>query len=236
MQAFKSSVFYAFLTLWTIICFVAGAPLFLTFHSRTIRLIGHYWAWGILRALKIICNLDFKIKGEEHLPKGAYIIASKHQSMWETVFLTAYIPEAVFILKKELTQIPLYGWYLQIVGMISIDRKAGFDAIKKVVKAAQQSLAAGKVIIIFPEGTRTLVGKSRPYNPGIAAIHQRCPEIPIVPMALNSGCFWGKGLSVIAPGCVEVEFLAAHKSQMERKELLSKLQKEIDLKSNILAK
>jgi 1-acyl-sn-glycerol-3-phosphate acyltransferase len=208
----------------------------LTFNRNIATFIGYAWANGVLFGLKKICNLSYKIKGKENIPKAPFLVASKHQSTWETVFLTAYFKNAKYILKKELTRIPFYGWYLLLTRMIYIDRKLGVRAIKKIAQDTKRTLEEKNIVIIFPEGTRVKPNESKAYLPGIAAIHQANSHIPILPVALNSGCYWPKGLSLIRPGEVEIEFLEPITTELSKSELLSVLKEKIDSHSNMLTK
>lgn len=235
MQILRSVVFHIFITFWTIFIFTFLSPLLLTFNPKAVTIIGLVWAKVVLLALKIICKLSYEVRGKENLPQAPYIITSKHQSTWETVFLTAYFKDAKYILKKELTRIPFYGWYLLASGMIYIDRSLGFSAIKKIVKDTTISLKKDNIIIIFPEGTRVAPGESKEIQPGVAAIHKHNKHIPIVPVALNSGMFWPKGLKVIKPGKIIISFLPPLNEELEKGELLKKLKENIDLESNLLA-
>ena len=115
----------------------------------------------------------------------------QHQSAWETLVFHLLLDDPVFILKRELLKVPLIGWYMRKSGSIPIDRAAGFRSIKAMLPEVERALANGSQVIVFPEGTRTPPGQRRPYHPGIAAIYART-EAPIVPVALNSGMFWGR--------------------------------------------
>lgn len=235
MQFIRSILFHVFLTIWTALIFMLLSPLLLTFNQNVVTIIGYTWANGVLLAVRIICRLSYEIRGLENLPPAPYIIACKHQSAWETVFLTAHFRNAKYILKKELTRIPFYGWYLLLSKMIYIDRSLGFQAIKKIVRDATKSLQEGNVIIIFPEGTRVQPGESKEIQPGIAAIHKHNKDIPIVPVSLNSGLFWPKGIKMINPGKVIINFLPPINLELQKEELLKTLKENIDYNSNSLA-
>ncbi len=234
MQIIRSAIFHLFMGVWTPLIFMLLSPLLLTFNQNLITIIGYIWAKGILIALKIICNLDYEISGEENVPQAPFILASKHQSSWETVFLSAYFRNAKFILKQELTRIPFYGWYLLSSGMIHINRGLGISAIKKIVKDTTSCLKAGKSVIIFPEGTRVKPGEPRDIQPGIAAIHKCNKNIPIIPITLNSGLYWPKGLSLIKPGKITIKFLSPINEELQKEALLKRLKENIDYNSNLL--
>jgi 1-acyl-sn-glycerol-3-phosphate acyltransferase len=197
--------------------------------------MGYFWAKGVLIALKLICNLSVNLEGEKNIPNKPFIIACKHQSTWETIFLTAYFREAKFILKKELGRIPFYGWYLVLSGMIRIDRKLGVRAIKKVISNTTLVLKKGGIVAIFPEGTRVKPSENVEYQPGVAAIHKANANIPILPIAVNSGYYWPKGISLIKRGAVTIRFLPPITSKNKKDELLKTLKETIDYHSNLLA-
>ena len=151
-MAFRSSLFYLTLILLTLILGILGIPLLLTFNCKWISKIGEVWGGCALKFLKLICGLDYKIEGLKNLPAGQpVIVASKHSSAWETIFLLKLLHPAAFILKRELVRIPIYGWYLPAMGMISISRSDKIQAIKKVIRGSKDRLAKGFNIVIFPE-------------------------------------------------------------------------------------
>lgn len=227
MSFFGSIVFLIFLNLWTVLVALAGLPLLFAPHAAT-TWVGHIWAHGTLVGLRLFCRIRYEIRGEEHLPKGGFIIASKHQSAWDTVIFLKMFRRSSYILKKELLRIPFYGWYLPAMGMIAIDRKGGASALKDMVKTAKQRIAEGRVIVIFPEGTRTKPGAEIPeYQPGISAIYTQT-DVPVVPAAVNSGLYWGKGQFLKKPGKIILEFLPPIPPGLKRKEFMEQLHSSIE--------
>jgi 1-acyl-sn-glycerol-3-phosphate acyltransferase len=130
-------------------------------------------------------------------------------------------------LKRELLWVPLIGWYLRKAGAIAIDRAAGFRAIKLILPAVERALARGSQVIVFPEGTRTPVGRSRAYHPGIAAIYART-KAPVMPVALNSGLFWPRRRLLKYPGVVTLQVLPPMRRGMERKAFMRELEARIE--------
>ena len=224
-----NGVFYG----WTALCCVAGLPLLLG-PRIGIYYLGRAWAHPIIAALKITCGLDYEVRGRENLPKGAVLIAAKHQSAWDTIIFSLLLWDHCFVLKKELTRIPLFGWYLTRAGLIPVDRRGGAAALKKMVADARQVAAAGRPIVIFPEGTRVAPGDHRPYHPGVAALYGQL-DVPVVPCALNSGLFWGRRSFAKRPGTIVLEFLPAIAPGQPRKTFLAELEQAIEGLSRALA-
>ena len=184
--------------------------------------------------LKHVVGLDYRVVGAENLPQGSAIYAAKHQSAWETLFLSRYLHYPAFVLKRELLSIPLFGWYLRKVGMIAIDRKAGASALRDMTRQSAAVFAEGRSLLIFPEGTRVAPGQQRPYQPGIAGLYGQL-KVPVVPIALNSGLFWGRRSYVKKPGTITVEILPAIQPGLDRKALMRDLENRIETAANRLA-
>ncbi|WP_130122163.1 lysophospholipid acyltransferase family protein [Rickettsiales endosymbiont of Peranema trichophorum] len=231
----RSALFYAIAVIWTALLFFAALPIFVTFNSNIISYVGLLWAKVMLLMLKACCGLSYQVEGLDTVPDTPFIIACKHQSAWETIFLSSCFKNSKFILKKELTYIPFFGWYIILVGMIWIDRKSGIHSLKRIARDVATALnKSDNVVVIFPEGTRTKPLESVEYKSGILAIHKVNREIPIVPVALNSGVFWPKGL-LIKPGTVTIKFLEPISHSTDQRQLLKLLKEKIDLESNLLA-
>lgn len=164
-------------------------------------------AWGRINIplLKYICGLKHEIKGWENLPKeGSYIIMAKHQSAWETISLRGLLPfNQAWVLKEELLKLPFFGWALKASKQIAIDRKAGKKALRQLLEQGQDALDQGRVVIIFPEGTRTAVGESRKYNIGGAMLAEKSQAL-VIPIAHNAGVFWSRNSIRKYPGIIQV--------------------------------
>lgn len=180
-------------------------------------------------------GIDYKVIGRENIPKGACIIASKHQSEWETFKMHLLLKDPAIVLKRELLNIPLIGWWMSRSGSIAIDRSARTKAISGMTLAARKAAAEGRPIVIFPEGTRVAVGESRPYKSGVAALYQDL-NIPVVPLALNSGLLWSKNSFFKKPGTVTVEFLPPIPPGLPRDEMMQKLRDTLEPAALRLAK
>ena len=232
MTWLRSLIFnISFLVIWTPLICLTFYPLTL-FSSQTAYFVGKTWAQGALLLLRIICGISHKVEGLENLPTSSYIIASKHQSAWDTIVFFLYVHKPAYILKHELMRIPVFSLYLRKMNMIDVKRSDGSKALKSMTTRAAQRLKDGCNIIIFPEGTRSKVGVSEPLQPGIAAIYNH-PDInvPVVPVALNSGKFWGRESFIKKPGVITLKFLPPIKSTLHRKEFMKLLEESINAES-----
>ena len=160
------------------------------------------WARSMLWWLKVTCNIRHEITGIENIPNSPTIILSKHQSTWETFAFQAIFPTQVYVLKRELLWIPIFGWGLAMSSPIAINRAAGREALKQLVEKGKDRLAKGLWVVIFPEGTRIAPKKRGKYHIGGAwlAIHT---QTPVLPVAHNAGDFWPKGF-IKTPGVIQM--------------------------------
>ena len=161
------------------------------------------WARMQVFLLKRLCGLDYRVEGREHLPNGAAIILSKHQSAWETMAFQEIFPQQTWVLKRELMWIPLFGWALALLRPIAIDRGAGRKAIEQVIEQGRERLQSGIWVVVFPEGTRVAPGTRRRYGIGGAVLAAET-GYPIVPVAHNAGSFWPRRGFLKRPGTVRV--------------------------------
>jgi 1-acyl-sn-glycerol-3-phosphate acyltransferase len=205
---------------------VAALPLLLA-PRRTAMRFGRFWAQCVLALLKAIVGLDGEIRGIEHLPTGACLIAMKHQSAWDALILPVVLGDPAVVIKRELLWLPFYGWYAARAGSITIDRRGGAGALRRMVAAAREAVAAARPIVIFPEGTRTAPGQRLTYQPGVAALYQAL-AVPLVPAAVNSGLYWGRRSFVKRPGRILLEFLAPIPPGLPRREVMEELESRIE--------
>ena len=229
MTRFRSALFLIWFFGLTAVMAIAGLLVF-ALGKGAVAAYGRAWAGVMLFGARLICGLGYTTQGLEDTPKGAALIAAKHQSAFETLILPYLFPGACFILKKELMAIPIFGWHLKATGQIAVDRAGGAKALKDMVTQAKQAAAEGRKIIIFPEGTRTAPGESRAYHPGVAALYGAL-DIPVVPVALNSGLYWKRKAFLKLPGRAVLSFLPPIPAGLERRAFLAKLKDEIERKS-----
>ena len=222
---------YIFWTLLIGMIFFLPA-IFLPTHI-TILVVGKIWAQGLYFFLRLFCRLELQAEGWNDIPKQPVIFASKHQSALETFMFHILIHKPVFVLKQELLNIPVFGYYLKKMGMIAIDRNGGIKSLKHLLQQVQEKINLGYSVIIFPEGTRTQPGQHTEYNPGITAIYN-LKVAPVVPIALNTGYFWPKNSFLKKPGKFTIAFLPALSNDLNKKEFMKELQSQIETKSNEL--
>ena len=194
------------------------------------------WAKVSLWALEKLCGIKYEIRGLENLPKeNGFVIACKHQSMWETIVFHLIFDQPVYTWKKELLRIPFYGWFIKAMSGIMIDRKGGHVALKSLLNQAKSYIDKKQNIIIFPQGTRTKVEasiKDYPYQSGIVAIYHHL-QVKVVPASLNSGVCWNKN-DIKKPGTIILEFSPAIEPGLDKKSFLEKLENTIEVKSQKL--
>ena len=222
----RSAAFNALGLVWTVLLVLAAAVC-LPLPGSVTRAIAYHWMVGVQWLLCHVVGLGYEVRGRENIPPGPAIFAFKHQSAWETLATQLLVPDAAIALKRELMQVPLFGWSLKRSGMIGVDRKGGMRALRSLVDGARAAFARGASVIIFPEGRRIPVGQHVPYQPGIAALYGLL-ERPVVPVALNSGLFWGRRSFVKRPGLIVVEFLPPIDPGLDRKTFAVRLQQQLD--------
>ena len=191
------------------------------------------WAWSSLWLLDKICGTKVEFRGLNNIPQGGYIIAPKHQSIWETFALLLHTPDFSYVLKRELTWLPLFGQYLWRAEQIAIDRSSGKSALNQVVERARALLADNRQLFIFPEGTRRPVGAPPSYKFGVAQVYTECGAT-CLPVALNSGLFWPRRSFVRRPGTIVVEYLEPIAPGLDRQQFLTLLQDRIETRTNAL--
>ena len=206
MMIFLRSALYnlCFFTWTLIICVVCLPTLFMK--PIGIIYVGRLWAVGTKFLSCVLLGIKMEVIGKENIPEGPCIIACKHQSAWETIMFYLFCEMPAFVLKKELTKIPLFGWYLTCVGGLIVDRSGGASALKQLILEAKDRLNEGRQLIIFPEGTRVKAGEKGKYQAGIAAIYKNV-NTQVVPAALNSGVIWPKSSFIKTPGTIIIEFM-----------------------------
>lgn len=198
------------------------------------QFVGHAWCRLVQWMLGFSVGMRKRITGLENLPDGPCILVAKHQSAWETLTFHTVVPDPAYILKKELTRIPVFGQFLLLSGQIAVDRSAGGSALKDMIKGAAKALEENRQVIIFPEGTRTPPGSSRPYHPGIYALYKAFPETKVIPVALNSGMFWGRHSFMKYGGLVTMEFMKPIEPGLDRKTFMKEIKTRIDTRTREL--
>ena len=190
------------------------------------------WSRGVILSLRWLAGVRIEIRGRENVPTGAALVAAKHQSMFDVFSQFAILPDACFVMKKELLMVPLFGWHGLKADMIVVDRDGHSAALKKLVRDAKDRLKGTRQIVIFPEGTRGDVGQPGDYKPGIAALYREL-DMPVTPLALNCGGHWDKSL-LVKPGTIVFEYLEPIPAGLKRAEFMRELQTRIDTATKAL--
>lgn len=222
--------FYVSLLVWV----VAGLPV-LILPRICMVFFARYWSLYFLWLCRVVGGLDVEIRGRENIPAGPLLVASKHQSVWETFALLSIFSDPCFILKRELTFIPFFGWYLFKLRNVPIDRKAGSRALVKIIRAAHKEIRVGRgrQILFFPEGTRRPPGAPPEYRYGIAQVYSGL-DVPCLPIGLNAGLYWPRRSLKLRTGKVIVEILPPIPPGLDRAVFFARMQDEIEQSSNRL--
>jgi 1-acyl-sn-glycerol-3-phosphate acyltransferase len=232
MIFFRSLLFNILFTAWALIASIIFAPLFLISREKSLG-CGGPWARGALFLARWILGITYEIRGREHLTNEPVIYASKHQSAWDTCIFLTLLDKPCYVLKRELLRIPFWGWYLWRMGMIAIDRSGGASTIKLMIRDSKDRLSEGRTIVIYPEGTRTRPGAAPQYHPGVVALYSQL-GVPVIPVALNSGLYWGKNAFMKKPGKIILTLLPPIPPGLPKAEFSTRLQENIETESNKL--
>jgi 1-acyl-sn-glycerol-3-phosphate acyltransferase len=222
----RSLLFNALFYLNTLVWLVVGLPTFFMPYRATIWVAQ---SWGRVNLVLLrVAGIGYEVRGREKIPLGALIVASKHQSAWETFALLTLFDDPLFILKRELQWIPFFGWLLIKGRMVPVDRGAGSQALVAMTERARIELSRGRQLIIFPEGTRRPAGAEPRYKYGVAHLYA-AEGVPCLPVALNSGVFWPRRRSLrLRPGKVIVEILDPIAPGLDKDVFFKRLQDQIE--------
>lgn len=232
----RSAIFNVLFFALTAAMLLVSLP-FLVIPTTVIALfVARTWARAVFFLLRWVVGLRWEVRGPRELLRPGVLVAAKHQSAWDTIVFFLVLDRPTYVMKQELMRIPVYGWLSHRQGHIPVDRKAGATAIRGLLRAAQRAFAAGRAIIIFPQGTRVAPGTpaaSFPYQPGIVGLYSAL-KVPVVPVALNSGLFWGRRSFVKRPGTVVLEILPEIPPGEDRTLFLQELETRIESASDRL--
>ena len=222
----RSAIFNVLFYAAFILLMMLGSPC-LIISRRASLVVVRMWARMAVFMLGAICGTKVEFRNLHLVPKGASIIAAKHQSFLETFALIIVLDDFSYILKKELMSIPFFGWYIRATEQIGIDRGRKGAVIGQLKRAVVQKLAEGRQVVIFPEGTRRPVGAAPAYKSGIVALTSGT-KVACTPVALNSGLFWPKLSFMKRPGLVVIEFLPQIPAGLPRAEFMRTLENAIE--------
>lgn len=210
----------------TALTIIIGTPMLAFRPPLLTRFIG-FWARSMIGSLQVICGIRLVVTGMENLPSGGSIIAAKHQSAFDTLIWLVLVPNSVYVAKKELLEIPGWGWLARHCGQLSVDRGAGASALRTLVREAKSRLAEGRPVVIFPEGTRTAPGERVTYQPGVAAM-AAASGAPVVPVATDSGRIWPRRAFLKQPGVIHISMLPPLPLGLPRAALMATLENTVE--------
>lgn len=222
----RSAIFNVLFYVTFFIVAIAGLPTLLLPRAATMWVV-HFWAAASVKLLEVICGTRIEFRNLHLLPKGASLIAVKHQSFLETFAMITVLDDFCYVLKRELLFLPFFGWYALATKMIGVDRKKRAGALPPLQRDVRDRLAAKRQIVIFPEGTRKLIGAPPAYKAGVAAI-AAATDVPCTPVALNTGLFWPRHSFRRRPGTVVIEFLPPIQSGLDKADFMDALQGAIE--------
>lgn len=232
MLVLRSILFNILFYINLVILVLTGLPRIFMGRQAVMNL-ARLWGKTSIWLVRVVCGMHFEVRGLENIPEGAVIVAAKHQSIWETFALTLFLKDFSYVLKRELTWIPFFGWYFLPGEQIAIDRSKGSSALNQVSTAAKALLAEGRQLFIFPEGTRRPAGAPPAYKYGVAHVYAatgaRC-----LPVALNSGLFWARRSFLRRPGTIVMSFLPVIEPGLTPREFLAELQNRIETETAAL--
>jgi 1-acyl-sn-glycerol-3-phosphate acyltransferase len=232
MKRLKSLAFMVWLYGSMAVIGVTLAP-FAVFNRRAVLVALRVWAKATLFGLRWIIGARVRFEGLEHAPRGPALVASKHQSMLDTLVPGMLLKDAAIVYKEELQREIIFGWFIQRGEMVPVARDEGATALKRLLRAAKKAIADGRQIFIFPEGTRTSIGAAPDYKPGVAAIYMAL-RLPCTPVALNTGLIWpARGIDR-SPGEAIIRFLPAIPAGLSREDFMRELETRIEQESQAL--
>lgn len=207
-----------FLVIWyggTLVAVVLALPV-AAIGPRVLRRYGKAWVGFHAWCCRWILGIRSRIEGE--VPRGAVLVAAKHQAFWEPLEFIHILDDPAAVMKRQLADIPLWGWIARRYGAISVDRDGGATALRRMMREAEAIVAQGRPVVIFPEGTRVLPGERPPLQPGFAGLYRRL-GLPVVPVALDSGRVWPRRSFIKRPGVITIRFGAPLPPGLPRAEL-----------------
>ncbi len=211
--------FYASL----IVQMILWSPFYFLSPRKRAWVVPKFWARSSLWLYEKIAGTRSEITGQENLPEGSFILAPKHQSFWDAIAFFPYLDDPLYILKRELTWIPFFGWYVMKMRMIPVDRGSRSKALKMVVAATRAELARNpRQLIIYPEGTRRPPGAESAYKYGIVELYNQL-GVPVVPVAHVAGLYWPRRKFLRYPGTIHARFLPAIPPGLAKEEFMARL-------------
>lgn len=200
--AIRAALFWIFFLPVTLILAALLSLLFFTPLALRIGLV-HLWIEYTLLCLRVFCGLGYQIEGLENIPEEGFIVMSRHSSTWETIALQRFFRPMIWVVKRELTWIPFFGWGLKVMDAIALDRGTGRRAVNQLISESRRHMDHGRILMLFPEGTRVPPGEVRPFKLGGAIVSQQT-GYAVLPIAHNAGEFWPRHSWIKWPGRIRV--------------------------------
>jgi 1-acyl-sn-glycerol-3-phosphate acyltransferase len=222
MLYLRSFAFNVAFYLNLIVQMIVWTPFYFLAPRHLAWFVPKFWSRSSVWLMEAIAGTKMEISGTENLPQGSYILAPKHQSLLDTIAFLPYIPDALYILKRELRWIPFFGWYIIKMRMVPVDRGRRAKALKEVIARTREEMKEGRQLIIYPEGTRRAPGAEPNYKWGIAELYGEL-GIPVVPVAHQAGLFWPRRKFLRYPGRLKARFLPPIPAGLGREEMLNRL-------------
>ena len=218
----RSAVFFLWFALVSATLAIAFLPALALPRGITVWM-SRRWSALVFWGLRVLAGVRFEVRGPR--PKNGVLVAAKHMSMWDTMALYLTLDDPAVVLKRGLTLIPFYGWYVSKAGSIAIDRTGGAQALRRMAAAAKAVIAQTRSVLIFPEGTRKKADAPPDYKPGVAGLYGQL-GVECVPVALNSGLFWTGFIK--RPGRIVLEFLEPIPPGLKSREFMKQLEDRIE--------
>jgi 1-acyl-sn-glycerol-3-phosphate acyltransferase len=228
----RSLLFVAVFYLWTTVIAILILPCLVMPRGVCVSAL-RMWGKVDTLLLRLICGIRVEVRGLEHRPTGAALIASKHQCMFDIFGAFAFLPDACFVMRKEFRRVPFFGWYAWKCGMIVIDREGHAKAVRALVADSRARLKNARQVVIFPEGHRGEPGEAGDYKPGVAALY-RDLGMPCSLLALNTGVHWPAHGVMRYPGTIVFEFLEPIPAGLKRAQFMKLLEERLEGASNAL--
>lgn len=229
----RAAVFNVAMSLLVFGVTVVTIPFVLLSRRETALGVAQWWCRANLALLKAIVGVELEVRGREHIPQGAALIAVKHQSALETFGIVPCLPDPVFVLKRELTWLPFFGWFLIKLKMIAINRSSGGEALVQMLEQAGRAASEGRQVVIYPEGTRRTVDAPPRYKYGVAHLYERL-GLTCVPVAVDTGLFYPRDTLARRQGRAVLQFLEPIRPGLDRETFQRTVRERIETATNAL--
>ena len=220
-----------------LVSITAGAVIVVYLHWThkpvMVRRLLRFWSCGYIYGAKYILGVRYRLEGTENIPSGQVIYMGNHQTAWESIMMTVLVPHVNMVTKLAAMSIPVFGWGLKHAPMIAIDPDAPGQNIRRLLKEGKSSIAEGRSIVIFPEGSRVPIGQTRPYARGFEILYKHC-SVPVVPFVTDAGLHWPSGYSTKRPGLITLRFLPPIEAGKDPGEFASELEQVIRTETALL--